>query len=432
LQCAIPKKGHMKRSKISVLLKWRPLFSVVVLMLAGSALSLGQKETVLYRFKGGSDGINPQGSLIADQAGNLYGTTYQGGASDLGTIYQLKPPHWAETVLYSFKASNDGYAPVGSLVFDQAGNLYGVTVWGGSENAGTIFELTPQGGNWTETVIYNFPSGAGPQPGLLFDSAGNLYGVTNSGGENNLGAIFQMTPSRGSWTQTVIYSFVGGKHGYAPMWGPIMDKEGKLFGLMDVVDGFHAAIYELRPPANHGDSWTERVLFNFESYAFPYGQLLLDHKGNLDGVTGLGGAGFGTVFQLTRGPRGSWTGATLYTFTGTNDGWAPEATLITDHAGNLYGTTELGGSGGMCQGSDYSCGVVFRLAPPPIEGGAWTETVLHNFSRAEKDGNQPQTSLIRDKTGALYGTTQLGGTGRKMCNGAQGCGTVYRIRLGVE
>jgi len=422
----------MKRTNRSFLPEWPSMLAVAMLILAGSVLSVAQKETVLYRFKGGSDGISPQGSLVADQAGNFYGTTYRGGASDVGTVYQLKAPHWAETVLYSFQAGADGYSPVGSLVFDQAGNLYGVTVWGGSENGGTIFKLTPQGGSWAETVIYSFPSRSGPQPGLVFDSAGDLYGATGSGGENNLGAIFQMTPSQGSWTQTVIYSFVGGKNGYAPSWGPIMSKEGKLFGLMDVVDGFHGAVYELRPPANQRDSWTESVLFNFESNVLPYGQLLFDQNGNLDGVTYLGGSGLGTVFQLTRASHRSWTENVLYSFTG-SDGSGPEGTLISDHAGNLYGTTIHGGSGGSCGRQSPDCGTIFKLTPPAKQGGSWTETVLHNFGTGRWDGNQPNTGLIRGKTGALYGTTQLGGKGeRRMCDGAQGCGAVYRIRLRAE
>ncbi len=176
-------------------------------------------ETVLYRFTGGSDGANPGlGALIFDQAGNLYGTTSNNGYPNVcdgicgGTVYKLSPSGsgWTKSILYTFTGGSDGNAPYAGLTFDQAGNLYGTTVSGGLFGKGVVFELSPSGSGWTESVLYNFTGGndgAGPFSGLIFDPSGNLYGATNYGGENNGGTVFQLTPSMGSWSLDTLYSF---------------------------------------------------------------------------------------------------------------------------------------------------------------------------------------------------------------------------------
>jgi len=416
------------------LLKWPMAIFVAILMLAGSILAAGQTEKVVYRFQGGNDGGSPEGGLISDQVGNFYGTTSGGGVGGGGTVFQLSPPaeqggRWTFTVLHSFTGGNDGTGPVGELIFDQTGNLYGVTLGGGSAQAGTVFQLTPQGNTWTETVIYNFQFYDQPVGGLVFDKAGNLYGAHFSGGENNRGAVFQLTPSQsGGWTYTAICSFGKGRQDGWPVAGPIISKAGNLYGVMyggsDCNPACQGSVYELKTPAMQGGAWTQRVLYNFCSLSNcsdgggPEGRLIFDRKGNLDGVTEFGGSGGGlggTVFQLT--PHGgSWTEAVLYNFctqSTCTDGTGPLTGVILDGKGNLYGTTSLGGNG--C----FGCGAVFQLTPPATQGDAWTETVLHSF-RGRGDGYQPQAGLVRGNFGRLWGTTIAGG-------GKNYFGTVFKV-----
>ena len=180
--------------------KWSMAIFIAMVVLAGSVFAVGQTERVVYRFHGGNDGADPDGGLISDQAGNFYGAVRGGGAHDYGAIFQMSPPagqggHWTESVIYNFTGGNDGGVPTGELIFDQAGNLYGVALLGGSTGGGTVFELTPQGGTWTESVIYNFQSNDQPVPGVVFDKAGNLYGATAAGGGH--GSVFQLAPSAG-------------------------------------------------------------------------------------------------------------------------------------------------------------------------------------------------------------------------------------------
>jgi uncharacterized repeat protein (TIGR03803 family) len=221
----------------------RPLvIFVAILMIVGNAWAADSKGGVIYRLQGGNDGDRPFAGLIADQAGNLYGTTYNGGGGPYfvgccGTVFEVSPPAapgdpWTETVLYSFQGGTDGGAPDGSLVFDQTGNLYGTTTQGGQNaecpNCGTVFELTPPanvGGAWTETILHRFTGlidnsdGAGPIGALVFDKAGNLYGTTYVGGLLSDGTVFQLSPPTtpgGSWTETTIYGFRGRSDGLGP------------------------------------------------------------------------------------------------------------------------------------------------------------------------------------------------------------------------
>jgi uncharacterized repeat protein (TIGR03803 family) len=270
-------------------------------------------ETVLYRFTGGNDGGNPgSGNLIFDHAGNIYGTTQRGGTSDAGTVYELSRSGggWTETVLYSFQQNaTDGAVPNAGVIFDQAGNLYGTTIGGGSYGNGTVFELTPSGPGWTEKSIYSFQAesdGAGPYAGVIFDQSGNLYGATISGGPENGGTVFELSPSGGqSWTFTLLYGFsalIGGAPG--PASSLIMDRSGNLYGTTE--------------------GWID---------------------GNEPG----------SAFELTRSGTG-WVETVLHSFTFGNDGGGPECSLAFDASGNLYGTTFFGG------GSDSS-GVIFEITP---------------------------------------------------------------------
>jgi uncharacterized repeat protein (TIGR03803 family) len=414
--------------------------TTAILLLASSVFALGQEERVVHRFQGGSDGIEPNGGLISDQAGNLYGTTEFGGAHSGGTVFELSPPSasggWTKTVLYNFCAQPecaDGSEPFGELIFDQAGNLYG-TLLSGTLNSG-VFELrapTAPGDAWTESIIYNVGPGRALD-GLIFDKAGSLYGATSPG----YGTIFKLTPSPGgSWTETTIFYF-DGHDGEDPISGPIIDAAGNLYGVLQMgKGGTFGAIYELRPPTTPGGAWVERLLYNFTNSADglePSGRLMLDGHGNLDGVTLKGGAnGDGTVFQLRR-QDASWSETVLYSFCAESncaDGEVPQATLVSDSKGNLYGTTQFGGSAGECGQDDATCGTVFQLTPPAIEGGAWTQTVLHEFtggSGSDGDGANPLYGLTLGKTGSLWGTTPSGGKDTSPCGTYHGCGTVFHI-----
>jgi uncharacterized repeat protein (TIGR03803 family) len=326
----------------------------------------------------------------------------------------------------------NGYAPSDSLIVDQAGNLYGTTVYGGSNNCsrtgcGVVFELTPNAsGGWTEKVLYRFAGGndgANPYAGLIFDAAGNLYGTTSSGGANGPGTVFQLVPNAdGSWSESVLYSFCSFTNctdGGLPAAGVIMDRAGNFYGT--TVFGGNSAnncnggnlncgvVYKLTPKS--GGGWTESVIYNFTGGSDggqPYAGLIFDQSGNLYGTTEEGGGvacrfGCGVVFQLTPQSNGSWTESVLHSFTGGSDGGAP-AGLIFDAKGNLYGATGFGGHIG--RNCSVGCGLAFELTP---NGGSWTETVLHQFR--VRDGGFPAAGLTFDAAGNLYGTTEADGPG---------------------
>jgi uncharacterized repeat protein (TIGR03803 family) len=363
-----------------------------------TALAAKVQYQVLYSFQNGSDGGEPYDTLIKDKAGNLYGTTYGGGAG-AGTVFEVAPDG-TETVLYAFTGGNDGANPVGSLVFDKVGNLYGTTWKGGADGAGVVFELAPGG---TETVLYTFTGGNdgnGPQAGLVMGKKGVLYGTTSSGGSANDGVVFELAPNG---TETVLHNFTGGlEDGMEPNYGSlIMDKAGNLYGM--TFEGGASpckhtgytgcgTVYEVAADG------TETVLHSFaggtaDGYA-PYGALTEDSAGNLYGTTAGGGTFTigGTVFKLA--PDGTET--LLYSFTGGTDGATPAGGVLLDKSGNLYGTTFAGGTGA-------EDGVAYKLAP---DG---TETVLHSF-QSGSDGAFPYGGLIA-KGGTLYGVTNQGGSG---------------------
>jgi uncharacterized repeat protein (TIGR03803 family) len=377
-------------------------FTVVLGFLTITApLFAAGKESLLYSFNdNGADGYNPYSSLVFDTKGNLYGTTAHGGAHNGGTVFQLTPENgaWTETIIYSFcsvTGCTDGLAPYAGLTFDTAGNLYGTTLNGGAytsacegSGCGTVFELSPgTNGTWTETVLHSFADvgkgGSNPEASLIFDARGNLYGTTYAGGAYGYGTAFRLAPGgNGAWTEKVLYTFCS---------------------LANCTDGNN-----------------------------PWASLIMDAAGNFYSTTYGGGAnGYGTVFQLVPGSHDTWTENVLYSFAGNGkDGYAPEASLIFDAAGNLYGTTLLGGASGKGCGG-YGCGTVFELSPGT--NGTWTENVLYNFCsvRGCADGFGPQAGLISDAAGSLFGTTYAGGSSGKGCDG-YGCGTVFRLTLGAK
>jgi len=353
--------------------RWNRAIAAAVLALVGAGgTQAAAKETVLYTFTGGSDGNGPNSPLIFDNAGNLYGTTVTGGTNGNGTVFELKPSGsgWTETVLYSFGDASDGIIPIGSVLLDEKGNLYGLTQQGGAPGHGTAFELSPNsGGGWTKKTIYAFAGGTDgsfPYGGLISDSTGNLYGFTLAGGTGpcqyygpGCGTVFELKRSHGFWKEVVLFSFPGGAGGQDP------------------------------------------------------GGLTLDESGNLYGTTFQGGSGgAGIVFKLAHS-AGRWKESILHAFSGGRDGSAPSGSVTLDHAGNLYGTTS-NGSGGGCQ---YGCGLVYELKP--LAKGKRMEVVLHRFTDNSHDGVNPYASLIFDQAGNLFGTTSGGG--------AYGTGIVFEL-----
>jgi uncharacterized repeat protein (TIGR03803 family) len=402
---------------------------------------------LIYRFQGGpADGYRPWGSLIADAAGNLYGTTLAGGNAGYGTVFEMTPPgspggSWSEVVLYSFQGGTDGGGPLYGLTLDKSGNLYGTTDI-------TIFELSPPaipGGAWTETILYTFGTSAfGPTGNLIFDKAGNLYGTTTFG-PSPVGTVYQLSPPLtpgGSWTFTVIYNFTGGTDGGSPQSGVIIDSAGRLYGTTSSGGNYLClyygcgTVFKLVPPADPGGAWTEYTLYAFGNQAsdgkYPDDSLVFDAAGNLYGTTPDGGryqCGYsgqcGTVFELSPPASGigTWTETILYNFAGGTDGSFPPANLTFDTHGVLYGVTNEGGghlAGGHC--GWWGCGTVFRLLPPVTPGGAWTEQILHSFGSGIDDAISPRAGLLRIGR-VFYGTTEYGGGVTSNC--PIGCGTVF-------
>jgi uncharacterized repeat protein (TIGR03803 family) len=422
----------------------RLILFVTAFMVTTVPLFGTSRETVLYDFQDNNyDGNQPMSTLIANAAGILYGTTSGGGisgcnGSGCGTVFELTPGaggKWTETVLYSFTGGGDGAAPGGALIFDANGNLYGTTGAGGASGWGTVFELTPVAKDkWVERVLHSFSNngkdGVDPNGGLMFDTAGNLYGTTSFGGIYGYGTAFELTPVADvRWTEKVLHSFnSNGKDGYEPKGGLVLDPAGSLYGTTIYGGAFsEGTVFQLSPET--GGVWKETVLHDFCAKSvcpdgfWPAAGLVFDTAGNLYGTTEYGGAyykhtySYGTVFQLTRGTNGQWTETVLHSFRQYHrGGQVPQAALILDTSGNLYGTAGGGYHGG---------GVAFQLMPGL--GGKWTENVLYSFCAKSgcTDGNGLAGGLLLDAAGNLYGTTINGGTG-KGCNGLA-CGTVFEI-----
>ncbi len=298
--------------------------------------------STIYTFHG-PDGAKPLAGMIIGPEGTLYGTTSGGGAAGFGVVFKLQPPasickstscSWTETVLHSFSSGpQDGadpsYAP---LVFDHAGNIYGTTADGGASNGGTVYEMSPSGGGWVENVIYSFqvvPDGSQPTSGVVFDSAGNLYGTTVTGGTDQGGTVFQLTPDGSGWTEKVLYRFTDAD-GIGPFAGVIVDGSGNLYG---ATAAGNISVYELMPS---GGSWTFQVLYRLNAYYGPYESLSFDSAGNLLGTVVAGNP---EVFRLTQS-SGQWT---LTGFHG-SDGGFPLSNVIQDASGNLYSTSSGGGA----------------------------------------------------------------------------------------
>jgi uncharacterized repeat protein (TIGR03803 family) len=317
----------------------------------------GGNETVLHNFAGGADGAAPNGGVIMDSNGALFGTTTAGGASGTGTVFKIAGTK--ETVLYSFAGGTDGADPQAGLVMDASGNLFGTTAGGGTSGNGTVFELVAplkKGGQWKEVVLYSFGTGgdgATPIAGVNFDAAGNLYGTTSVGGAYGYGTIFELSPGS-KWSETVLHSFQNAADGAYPYAGLISDSKGNLYGA--ATQGGTAGggtIFTLTPSQG---SWKFKILYSVPGWGISgsFRNLLLDDAGNIFGTTHCDGDNnAGTIFKLTP-THGPWKYSLLYTFTGGSDGQFTISNLVMKH-GKLYGTTQYGGAN--------NAGVVYRLAP---------------------------------------------------------------------
>jgi uncharacterized repeat protein (TIGR03803 family) len=312
-------------------------------------------EKVLYSFAGGSDGATPNGGVIEDSAGALYGTTTAGGASGSGTVFRLKGKK--ETVLYSFGGGSDGVDPQAGLVMDAKGNLYGTTSAGGAAGNGTVFELAAPAKNgepWTEKVLYGFGTGtdgATPVGGLTLDASGNLYGTTSAGGTNGDGTVFEVSSGG---TETILHSFQNGTDGATPYSGLISDASGNLYGA--ATDGGAnggGTVFELSPS---GGNWNFSVLTSQPGWGISgtFRDLMIDASGNIWGTTHCdGNYGAGTIYELTPS-GGNWTYNQVYNFTGGGDGDFSISNLVMKR-GKLYGTTIGGGENGA--------GVIYEFTP---------------------------------------------------------------------
>jgi hypothetical protein len=451
----------------------RTIVAALVLVLAIPA-SAKWKERVLYSFQGGADGQTPTGGVVFDKAGNLYGVTSAGGAtschssiSECGTVFQLSPPaekngSWTETVLHVFKgnAGNDGAQPEGGLVIDSSGHLYGTTGYGGTgicwllgslTGCGTVFELYPptqKGGAWTERVLYSFQGGKDgyvPSGDLVLDRAGNLYGVTLFGGGKGTscdpfyqycGTVFILNPPKkkgGKWTEKVLHSFAGvatdqqSGDGANPNGSLVLDEKGVIYGTtfyggnnQGVCDGGSwgtgcGTVFKLNP-SRKNKQWQEKILYEFQGGrdgATPAAGVVLGEQDQLYGSAEAGGLrGNGTLFSLRSG-QNNWVENTIHVFTDDKDGASPAAGLIKNSDGFLYGSTTTD--------SHSRGGIVFSVSPPNKKG-QWTLSPLHGF-KGSPDGATPTTRLVL-YSGAFFSTTQIGGGGTG-CR--SGCGTVFQL-----
>jgi uncharacterized repeat protein (TIGR03803 family) len=325
-------------------------------------LNTSGQETVLHNFTGGTDGANPQASLVLDKAGNLYGTTYAGGVSNTGTVFEVTRTG-KEKVLHTFAGGADGANPIAGLAIDKAGNLYGTTTAGGSRGKGTVYMLSVPsvaGGAWKEKVLHTFGTGTDgtiPVAGVTLDTSGNLYGTTSAGGAYGYGTVFQLKRSTSSWTENILHAFALGSDGGIPYAGLVVDSKGTFYGAATEGGGGGTTgggtVFEL---THTGNSWTFAVLYALPGWDISgtFRNLLLE-SGKIYATTHCdGNYSSGTVYELTSA-SGSWTYDSLYVFTGGGDGLYSFSNLVSDKAGNLYGTTAYGGSQGA--------GVAFKVTP---------------------------------------------------------------------
>jgi uncharacterized repeat protein (TIGR03803 family) len=442
----------MSKKSVSTIRRPLIVLAIALIVVPGAwAFKSATTSEKVYAFQGVPDGFEPGGGLVSDGAGNFYGTTDGGGlricglsAPFCGTVFKVtlgQDGSWTESVIYKFKGGTDGAAPSGTLIFDAAGNLYGTTVTGGNngceEGCGTVFKLSPtKKGVWKETILYRFlgdTDAEEPGLGVVFDAAGNLYGAAGGGCQFGCnGTVFKLAPNPdGTWAESILYTFLGGTDGGFP--SPlVLDSVGNLYGttisggVTQSPCGGCGTVFELSPSEN--GSWTKNILYSFNDGldgGDPSGRVIFDAAGNLFGETFDGGSfacpesGCGTVYKLT--PKsGSWKFNVVHTFNGRDGskGSQPSGGLAFDSAGNLYGTT--GGGGDLSCNNGNGCGTVFKLSPKTT--GGFTFSIIEAFDGPS--GASPGQGVIVDATGNLYGTTFAGGTGN--CT-LTGCGVAFAV-----
>jgi uncharacterized repeat protein (TIGR03803 family) len=406
------------------------LFLAALLVATGAWAS--SAERVIYDFAGGTDGSLPiwNGNLIFDGKGNLYGTTVEGGNSDGGTVFELSPTKtgWAKTILYEFAGGGlDASQPDSGLVFDSAGNLYGTTLQGGVYTCGTVYQLTPSStGEWTETTLFTFGQEGGCEPiaPVVLDKSGNIYGTTSGAGGG--GTVFELTEAKGVWTETTLHTFGTGNDGKNPN-ALTIDSEGKLYGTT-LYGGKYGigTVFEL---AESGGQWTEEVIYNFGSSdpdgAYPYAGVTLEN-GVLYGTTNYGGTGTncssgscGAVYKLRHLSSG-WKVTLLHSFPGGKGGYYP-VSGVSLAGGKLWGTATAGGAGTCSINGITGCGTIYSLAEQADK--RWVATT---YPLNGSNGAIPQANLLVSASGALYGTALYGGAGS--CTGnLAGCGVIFKV-----
>ena len=407
------------------------MWAVTIVLVVAPAVSPrahAQAEQVLYSFGSAmGDGNSPLSGLVSSPAGAfLFGTTSAGGdltcgnGAGCGTVYELKANGngtWTETTLLPFNGGAKGQAPHAGVARSKQGGFFGTTLYGGggTGGSGVLFDLFQSGGGWKELVVHDFngiPDGAGPLADLWLDSNGNIYGTTQRGGLADFGSIFKV--DRTTRRYSLLYSFTGGADGSSPESGLVQDASGNFYGTTNAggsAGGF-GTIFQLDPTGT-----TKTVIYNFTGPpdgAAPIGSLAIDSSGNLYGATENGGdptCDCGIVFLLSPPvvQGGPWNESVKYRFLGGTDGASPLASVVRDSNGNLYGTTECGGTEPLCYGT------VYKVDP---DG---SETVLYRF-QGGVDGEAPAAPLLLDKLQKnLYGTASGGGTHE--------LGVVFRVKL---
>ncbi len=395
----------------------------ISLMFASTATHHASAQSVVFDFTG-ADGSSPQGGVIFDRTGNIYGTTLEGGTDTNGTVFELSNDGggaWSEQILHSFNvASPDGNDPASSsLTLTPSGTLYGTTEFGGARLSGVAYLLVHSGTSWVQKIIHTFDhsngDGFNPVGTMLLDASGNLYGATTSGGADGYGTVFEIVVAKnGLWTEKILYSFKNDGHdGNSPFCDLIFDQFGNIFGTTALGGAYGGGtVFELLPKS--GGGWTEKILYSFHKKPdgdAPNGGVVLDSAGNLYGTTYRGGVNnFGTAFRLTPRSSGGWQKSTLYSFTSSDVGISgPANSLALDTAGNLYGTILDGGANGV--------GSIFKLTA--TSGGMWTESTFYSFEDGTGGPAFPSSGLMLGPDGKFYGASAGGGS--------VGLGTVYSI-----